>query len=113
MKKLKSHSNTFMTAVSLVLILAILAGAAEAADMLNKPPEGFKALFNGEDLTGWKGLVGNPKTRAKMSKSELAEAQGKADENMREHWKVVDGALVFDGGGKSLCTAKDTAISRC
>jgi hypothetical protein len=26
---------------------------------------------------------------------------------MRAHWKVEDGALVFDGKGRSLCTAKD------
>jgi hypothetical protein len=26
---------------------------------------------------------------------------------MRAHWKVQDGALVFDGKGRSLCTAKD------
>ena len=26
---------------------------------------------------------------------------------MRAHWKVVDGVLVFDGKGRSLCTAKD------
>jgi hypothetical protein len=26
---------------------------------------------------------------------------------MRAHWSVQDGALVFDGGGDSLCTAKD------
>ena len=28
---------------------------------------------------------------------------------MRAHWKVVDGVLVFDGKGRSLCTAKDYA----
>jgi len=76
-----------------------------AAD--NVPPEGFKAQFNGKDLTGWKGLVGNPKTRAAMAPEQLAEAQKKADEQMRANWKVVDGVLVFDGKGKSLCTAKD------
>jgi hypothetical protein len=76
-----------------------------AAD--NTPPEGFTALFNGKDLTGWKGLVGNPKTRAAMTPEKLAEAQKKADQQMRAHWKVVDGVLVFDGKGKSLCTAKD------
>ena len=107
MKKLKSHSSTFLMTVSLVVVLACFAGMAEAAEKLNKPPKGFQAVFNGKDLTGWKGLVGNPKTRAKMSESELAEAQVKADESMREHWKVVDGVLVFDGGGQSLCTAKD------
>src|SRR5687767_12729972 len=26
----------------------------------NKPPEGFKALFNGKDLKGWKGLLKSP-----------------------------------------------------
>jgi len=82
-----------------------LAGPAPAAD--NIPPEGFVALFNGKDLSGWKGLVGNPKTRAAMTPEQLAEAQKKADDQMRAHWKVVDGALVFDGKGKSLCTAKD------
>ena len=76
-----------------------------AAD--NTPPEGFVALFNGRDLSGWKGLVGNPKSRAKMTPEQLAEAQKKADEGMRQHWKVEDGALVFDGKGRSLCTAKD------
>ena len=42
-----------------------------------------------------------------MSPEELAKAQEKADEEMRAHWKVEDGVLVFDGKGKSLCTAKD------
>lgn len=69
--------------------------------------EGFQPLLNGKDLTGWKGLVGNPKTRAAMSSKELAAAQLKADEDMHAHWKLVDGVLEFDGKGKSLCTAKD------
>lgn len=73
----------------------------------NVPPEGFVALFNGKDLTGWKGLVADPPTRAKMSPEELAKAQEKADEEMRAHWSVVDGVLVFDGKGQNLCTAKD------
>jgi hypothetical protein len=76
---------------------------------LNTPPEGFTALFNGKDLTNWKGLVGDPKSRAKMSKEELAAAQTKADESMKAHWSVKDGVLVFDGKGQNLCTAKDYA----
>ena len=73
----------------------------------NTPPKGFVALFNGKDLTGWKGLVGDPRTRAKMTAERLAAAQKAADENMRKHWKVVGGALAFDGKGHSLCTGKD------
>jgi hypothetical protein len=93
--------------VGLSCLIAVAAEWASAAD--NTPPEGFTALFNGKDLTGWKGLVGNPKTRAQMTPEQLAKAQEKADAQMREHWKVADGALVFDGKGKSLCTAKDYA----
>ncbi|HEX4143977.1 MAG TPA: DUF1080 domain-containing protein [Pirellulales bacterium] len=80
---------------------------ARGAD--NVPPDGFVALFNGKDLTGWKGLAGdgNPVQRAKMSPEELAASQKAADEDMKAHWKPVDGVLVFDGKGKNLCTAKD------
>ncbi|MDA7980107.1 MAG: DUF1080 domain-containing protein [Pirellulales bacterium] len=74
---------------------------------LNQPPPGFVQLFNGENLDGWKGLVGDPRSRAKMSADELESAQQAADERMRAHWKVEDGVLVFDGQGDSLCTAKD------
>ncbi|HEX4644141.1 MAG TPA: DUF1080 domain-containing protein, partial [Verrucomicrobiae bacterium] len=73
----------------------------------NTPPKGFVALFNGEDLSGWKGLVRDPPARAKMSAEELAAAQTKADERMREHWKAEIGQIVFDGHGQNLCTKKD------
>jgi hypothetical protein len=73
----------------------------------NTPPEGFKALFNGRDLEGWKGLVADPPKRAKMSADELAAAQAKADERMREHWKAEEGILVFNGKGDNLCTGRD------
>jgi len=74
-----------------------------------KPPKGFVKLFNGTDLTGWKGLVENPEKRAKMSPDELAKAQAAADESMRQHWKIKDNTLVFDGQneGGPLCTARD------
>ena len=110
MKKLKSHSNTFLKAVSLVVILAVFTGCSIQPPR-QKTPEGFTALFNGEDLTGWKGLVkgpyDNPAKRAALTPDKLKELQEEADEDMRAHWKVVDGVLVFDGGGRSLCTAKD------
>ena len=94
--------------VSTLLVTAMLVGNTKAGEQkLNCPPDGFKAIFNGKDLTGWKGLVGNPKTRAKMSKEELDEKQFVADQSMNEHWKVVDGVIVFDGKGKSLCTANN------
>src|SRR4030095_9743425 len=93
---------------SVALVLLFAAMPLLAAD--NSPPEGFKALFNGKDLSGWKGLLkgplDNPAKRAQASREELARAQTEADADMREHWKAEDGALVFDGKGRSLATAK-------
>ena len=98
---LRSLAGLFLLGF-LTLACAELSVAAD-----NTPPTGFVPLFNGRDLSGWKGLVANPKERAKMSPDQLAAAQKKADERMRDHWRVEDGAFVFDGKGDSLCTAKD------
>ncbi len=68
--------------------------------------EGFVSLFNGKDLTGWKGLVGNPIARAKMHPDTLAKKQIKADEIMRKGWIAKDGELIFTGHGDNLCTEK-------
>lgn len=68
--------------------------------------DGFVSLFNGKDLTGWKGLVANPVARAKMHPDTLTAKQAKADEVMRKGWVVKDGELVFTGHGDNLCTVK-------
>lgn len=67
---------------------------------------GFVSLFNGKDLTGWKGLVANPIKRLQMSSQELAAAQVKADEQAKKSWVVEDGVLVFTGKGDNLCTVR-------
>ncbi|MCC2670481.1 MAG: hypothetical protein K0Q72_2952, partial [Armatimonadetes bacterium] len=71
-------------------------------------PQGFKALFNGKDLTNWQGLIELPK-RDKMSPAERKAAQAQADELMRQHWSVENGVLIYDGKGQSLQTVKDYA----
>jgi hypothetical protein len=115
---------TFPRLAILVLICFACCSSLSAQDKNNTPPPSYKALFNGKDLTGWKGLplksTADDKKkssrpframtmpeRLSASPSELAEAQQRGDESMREHWKVEDGAIVFDGKGESLCTDKD------
>jgi hypothetical protein len=68
--------------------------------------DGFVSLFNGKDLTGWKGLVENPIKRSKMPADTLAMKQAKADEKARAGWVAKDGELVFSGHGDNLCTVK-------
>lgn len=68
-----------------VVLLAVVAGAAARADdKPGSPPEGYTALFNGKDLTGWK-------------------ATGRPDQ-----WAAEDGVIVCKGGGGGyLLTEKE------
>jgi hypothetical protein len=95
-------------ALSCVFSVAFLV-QVKAAD--NVPPQGFVALFNGKDLTGWKGLLkpplDNPAKRAELTPDQAAAAQEEADEVMRQGWRAEDGMLIFNGKGRSLCTLKD------
>jgi hypothetical protein len=109
------HSTLAARAVLAAAGLLALAPGTRGDDppsehALNVPPPGYVALFNGKDLTGWKGLVLNPKQRAAMSAEEHVERQKEADARMHNHWKVVDGALMFDGApfnvSGPLCTIK-------
>lgn len=61
--------------------------------------EGFVPMFNGKDLSGWKGLVENPIKRAQMTAQELAAKQKVADGEMLRDWRVENGLLVFEGKG--------------
>lgn len=69
---------------------------------------GYVSMFNGVDLTGWKGLVENPIARAKMTPKQLAEKQKVADETMHREWIVRPGGeLVFEGKSyDNICTEK-------
>lgn len=68
--------------------------------------EGFVSIFNGKDLTGWKGLVENPIARAKMTKAELAQKQAVADKKRDQCWTVKDGVINFNGEFENLCTIR-------
>jgi hypothetical protein len=67
---------------------------------------GWELLFNGKNLDGWKGLVGNPISRSKMSADSLLKAEAVANVNAHNDWIVEDGLLIFTGHGDNLCTKK-------
>ncbi len=79
-------------------------------DALAKEDDGYVSLFNGKDLTGWKGLLAepydNPLKRSQLKKAELDKLQSEADELMNRTWSVSDGVIVFNGQGRSLATEK-------
>ena len=89
-----------------ITLTSLLAAFAVAAGQQGGPPEGFTALFNGRDLSGWHGVIPLPQ-RLKLSGEELAQRQKKADEKALPHWTIMDGVLHYDGMGDSLQTVKD------
>jgi hypothetical protein len=97
--------------VILVLALAGIAGPTAQKPVKPKPPRGFTALFNGKDLTGWRGRLGDysPYVEAKLTKAELADKQKQWNVDRDTHWSVdtAKGEIVSDGKGVFLATDKD------
>lgn len=85
--------------------LSLLIPKLSAED--NVPPEGFVALFNGKNMNGWEGLVGDPVKRAAMSPKSLDKAIARETSRQLFHWRVQDGVMSYDGNGTSLTTDKD------
>ena len=79
----------------------------------NTPPPGFTALFNGQDLSNWKGVTteekfDNPLVRQAATPEKRAEMQRKANTLMRRTWFVRDGGvLYFNGKGYNIAAMKD------
>lgn len=73
-----------------------------------KAPDGFTALFNGKDLSGWWGLsTENPAKWMAMSDEDFAKKKKKSLENINKHWSVEGDELVNDGHGLFLTTDKN------
>src|SRR5262245_41211958 len=82
-----------------VAALVAVAGWAVLADEKkdarpNTAPEGFTALFNGKDLTGWQGSIHLPQ-RESLKAEELPKRQKAADDLAKETWSVKDGVLMM------------------
>lgn len=79
-----------------LLLLLPLAAPADS------PPEGFRALFNGRDLSGWHGL--NPHSVVKLQGDKKQDALQKQRAEFGSHWRVENGELVNDGTGPYATT---------
>jgi len=83
----------------------MVGGSAGAAV---EPPAGVVALFNGRDLSGWRG--GDTFDHRKLLAMEPAKREAQIAEwtrTMREHWSVENGELVNDGHGAYATTEAD------
>lgn len=96
------------TSLLVVAFGSLATGLPLHAQEDNSPPEGYTALFNGENLDGWYGMPHqNPYDWAAMSEDDR---QGKLDQwnqQVQQHWSVQSGAIVNDGQGAYLTTEKE------
>jgi hypothetical protein len=73
-----------------------------------RPPEGFTALFNDTDLSGWHGMPHfDPYKLAAMKPDDRAAQIEKWTADARKHWTVEGGELVNDGRGAYLTTDRE------
>ena len=99
MKKLACNISSLLF---VVIISANVYGA------INEPPPGFKALFNGKDLTGWWGAgTEDPLKWMALPPDELKKKKESSLSDIAKHWKVENGELVNDGNGLYLTTEQN------
>ncbi|MCA9054229.1 MAG: DUF1080 domain-containing protein [Planctomycetaceae bacterium] len=90
-------------AIILAAVLSTTFHAAPAASP--SPPAGFRAIFNGKDLTGWYGW--NPHTSARLTGDKLAENLQQQRAEFPQNWTVDNGELVNDGHGPYATTDEE------
>jgi hypothetical protein len=94
---------------ALILALTWVVSAQDAR--ATRVPDGFTTLFNGKDLSGWRGRQPNydPREEAALSKQEHAAKQAEWNAARDQHWRVDTATreIVSDGQSPHLATAKD------
>ena len=68
-------------------------------------PEGFRALFNGKDLSGWHGF--NPHQGLKLTGEKKAADLAKQRADLPLHWRVENGELINAGTGPYATTDEE------
>jgi hypothetical protein len=108
MKLLSTHPSRWRANCLAFIAIASFAAMAASAQPLNQPPAGFTPLFNGQDLSGWRGgdTFDHRKLLA-MTPEKRAAQIAKWTESMKKHWRVENGELVNDGHGAYATTEKD------
>lgn len=86
-----------------LVYLLTLAGICSIANAELTVPEGYRALFNGTDLTGWHGMPHfNPEQFAALSEEDKEAKLKEWNQSIQEHWFVQNEAIVNDGHGAYL-----------
>jgi len=99
----KTHLTIAAFGLSLAAAVGLSQSTARADDA-----QGFTTLFNGKDLSGWRGeSTIDPRKFEAMSKEEQEKKLAADAEDAAKHWSVDNGEIVSDGHGVFLGSEKD------
>ncbi|WP_406694261.1 family 16 glycoside hydrolase [Singulisphaera sp. Ch08] len=91
--------------LSFIAAMAGLGMGAVGRAEETSPPNGFRAVFNGKDLSGWHGL--NPHLGAKLTGEKKAANLAEQRAEFPKNWTVENGELVNDGKGPYATTDEE------
>ncbi len=98
--------------LSIVLVLSTSLVAAsspepERAATPTAAAKSFTPLFNGKDFTGWHGLeTMDPRKFDALAPDKKSKVLAAGAEDLKKHWRALDGVIVNDGQGVYLTTDK-------
>ena len=97
--------------VGILVVAAMCATMQADGQASQKPPKGFTSLFDGKDLSGWRGRQPNynPAEEAGLAPGVRAAKQAEWNAERDKHWTVdqAKGEIVSDGRSPQLATSKD------
>jgi hypothetical protein len=102
------RSHRWPTALAACSALLLAVPPLPALAQPSAPPPGFIALFNGDNLDGWRG--GDTFDHRKLLALPPAEREAqiaKWTSSMREHWRAENSELINDGQGAYATTEQD------
>ncbi len=98
-------TTSLIAGLTLFLSASLMISAAALLGAEPSPPEGFRALFNGNDLSGWHGL--NPHSVDKLEGDKRETLLKQMRDDFSKHWSVENGELLNIGTGPYATTDSD------
>lgn len=92
------YSRVLLILICLFQVVSAVSHGQDGA----KTPDGFRPLFNGQDLSGWIGL--DPHAVNKLGGEKKAAKLAQMHDQFSKHWRVDGGELVNDGEGPYATT---------
>lgn len=95
-----------MKTLSIAFALLLLVSGNVVAQ--SDTPEGFEALFNGKDLSGWFAMpTEDPRKFAALSDADQQSKIAELEKTTGDSWRVEDGQIINDGQGPYLTTKRN------